>query len=74
MTAPGIRTHRSVVDIVAQRGYDKVHSLEKRRQLLEQNKNRVCALDSCSTKLSMYNDTNFCAIHQRGNIPLPKHL
>lgn len=74
MSGPGVRTHRSVVDIVAQRGYDKVHSLEKRRKLLQANKNRICSLKNCGTKLSMYNDTEFCAIHQRGNIPLPKNL
>ena len=74
MSAVGVRTQRSVVDTIAQRGYDRIHSLEKRRRLLELKKNRTCSLDHCNVKLSMYNDTEFCASHQRGNIDLPKSL
>lgn len=74
MSSPGVRVQRSVVDLVAQRGYDRVGSLEKKKRLIKQRPLRICSLDSCSTKLSMYNDTDFCAKHQRGNIPLPKHL
>lgn len=73
MTA-GVRRQINIVDHIAQRGYDHINKLEKRRKLFEQNKNRICSLESCDTKLSMYNDTDFCAIHQRGNLPLPKDL
>lgn len=74
MSSSGVRTQRSVVDIVAQRGYDKVHTLEKRRAFLESKKNRTCSFEDCKVKLSMYNDTHFCALHQRGNVDVPKFL
>lgn len=74
MSAVGIRTQRSVVDVIAQRGYDRIHTLEKRRLLLQARKNRTCSFDDCKVKLSMYNDTDFCCSHQRGNVEVPKFL
>lgn len=74
MSSVGARTQRSVVDTIAQRGYDKVHSLEKRRKLLQLRKNRTCSLKDCKVKLSIYNDTDFCSSHQRGNVDPPKFL
>ena len=69
-----VRTQRSVVDLIAQRGYDKIHTLEKRRKMFESMKNRICSSEDCNIKLSMYNDTDFCAQHQRGNIPVSNFL
>ena len=74
MTAPGVKTQRSVVDSVAQRGYDHIMRLEKRAKLLKEQPVRFCSLEDCNVKLSKYNDTDFCAQHQKGNIQVPKFL
>jgi hypothetical protein len=73
MTA-NVRTQRSVVDQVAQRGYDHIQRLEKLARERAQKPKRSCSLEGCSVVLSMYNDTDFCAQHQRGNILIPKFL
>lgn len=74
MTAPGVKAQRSVVNTVAQRGYDRIITLEKRCKQLKEMPVRHCSLDDCNVKLSKYNDTDFCSQHQRGNIPVPKFL
>jgi hypothetical protein len=74
MSAPGVRSQRSVVNTVAQRGYDRIITLEKRCKELKEKETRHCSNDECTTILSKYNDTDFCAQHQRGNIPVPKFL
>jgi hypothetical protein len=70
----GVRTQRSVVDKLAQRGYDHIQRLEKKRKELSEKPKRNCSLDECNVVLSRYNDTDFCAQHQSGNLIIPKHL
>ncbi|MBI2710821.1 MAG: hypothetical protein HYX34_14180 [Actinobacteria bacterium] len=36
---------------------------------LRYGKGRVCAEDGCETKLSMYNDGDFCALHHPMEAP-----
>lgn len=74
MSNPGIRSQRSIVNTVAQRGYDRILFLEKRCKEIKQRPVRRCTNEDCSTILSKYNDTDFCAQHQRGNVPAPKFL
>lgn len=74
MTAHGAITQRGIVNIESLRGYDQLNKIEKKRKLLAQKPVRYCSLDSCKAKLSKYNDTDFCALHQRGNVPLDKFL
>lgn len=74
MSGSGVRVQRSVVDVVAQRGYDRIQYLDKRRKELAKKPVRHCGHEDCNVKLSKYNDTDFCAQHQSGNISLPKFL
>jgi len=74
MSKPGVKTQRSVVDTIAQRGYDHLFRTEKRRQQIAQVPTRQCADEQCTTKLSKYNDTDWCSLHQTGNVILTKFL
>ena len=74
MSAPGVKSQRSVVDTVAQRGYDRIIRLEKRCKEIKEKPLRRCSSEECNTILSKYNDTEFCAQHQSGNIVVPKFL
>lgn len=74
MSSSGVRTQRSVVDTVAQRGYDRIVYLEKKRQLLKDKPVKHCSHTDCKVRLSRYNDTDYCAQHQSGNISIPKFL
>lgn len=72
MSKPGVRMQRNIVNNLAQRGYDNVHRLDKKCNDLKSKPASICSHDSCSVKLSMYNDTDFCSQHQKENIPLSK--
>ena len=74
MSQPLTRTSRSVVDVVAQRGYDHIQRLEKRRKEIDSRPMRRCALDDCTTVLSRYNETGYCAKHERDHAPIAKFL
>jgi hypothetical protein len=74
MSSAGVRTQRSVVDTIAQRGYDHLYRMEKRRQQINQMPTRQCSHEECTTILSRYNDTDWCSLHQTGNVVLNKFL
>jgi hypothetical protein len=71
---PGVRTQRSVVDRIAQRGFDHIQRVDKKRKEINSRPKRVCSTEDCSVILSKYNDTDFCALHERENALLNKFI
>lgn len=74
MTAHGARTNRSVVDHVSQTAYPSDHLTKRIYAKVATHEKKTCAFEDCNTKLSFYNDTDFCSRHQNGNISLPKFI
>jgi hypothetical protein len=74
MSSLSPRNSRSVVDTIAQRGYDNINRLDKKFKDLKSKPQRFCSHESCSLRLSIYNDTEFCYNHQKENIPLRSFL
>lgn len=65
---------RSVVNIQSLRGYDHINRIPGKVKKLNLNKGRHCTYEDCSTKLSMYNDTEYCSKHERFNPNLSKNI
>jgi hypothetical protein len=74
MTSPSTRTSRSVVNVIAQRGYDHIQRLDKKRKEINSKPMRFCALDHCAVILSRYNETDYCALHERDKAPVSKFI
>ena len=54
---------RPIVDIEAIHGYESFQILKHKRMILDNKLIRHC--EKCKIKLSIYNDSNFCAQHER---------
>lgn len=67
MSSYGARTNRSVVDLVSQKAYPSDKITKAVYKKLQTHTKKVCSHSDCSVKLSFYNETNYCAIHERTN-------
>ena len=54
----GVRTQRSVVDKLAQRGYDHIQRLEKKRKELSEKPKRNCSLNLILSKTLIKSEKN----------------
>jgi hypothetical protein len=64
----------SVVDIQALRGYDRIKSIPSKMKKLQAKAGRTCSHSECCIKLSVYNETDFCAKHERFNFNTSKNI
>lgn len=68
MTSHGARNNRSVATNTAQNGYPSEQFTKRVYARHAKHEKRTCAQQDCDTKLSFYNDTNYCSKHQKDHI------
>lgn len=54
-----------IKDVKARRLYERNRMRAKRKQEAYKIDSRFCKFDDCTVKLSRYNNTDYCSIHER---------
>lgn len=65
MTTSNSRNNRSVADLILQISYPSETITKKVYARREKYQHRNCLHEDCNVKLSFYNDTDYCSLHQR---------